>query len=135
MRLHVLERELGKWLSLPEPTPRRRRLTKEEVAGFAVDGYLDYLYDRAGEEKAKAERLLAEYNSTPEHVIAQSILSWTEQLLTGRATARGQRMFRWLRARAPWELGRAYAIYRLFENEQWAFEELCEEYDYRRSAE
>jgi hypothetical protein len=132
MRLSVMERELAKWFSLPPRQPRRRRLTKREVAGFALDGYLEYLYGLTGEERERAEKLLAEFCSTSEEETARSILEWAERLLTSSFGARGQRMFRWLRARAPEQLGRVYAIYRVFGNQQWALEELAEEYEYSR---
>jgi hypothetical protein len=135
MRLTVLERELGKWLSLPPKQPRRRRLTKKEVAELAVDGYLERLYslsERQGEERKRAKELLAESSSTPSEQLAQHILEWTEQLLVSRAGASGQRMFRWLRARAPEELGKAYALYRVFSREDWSWEDLAEEYEYSR---
>jgi hypothetical protein len=139
MRLSVMERELAKWFSLPDqPAVRRRRLTKKEVEAFVIDGYREYLYDLAdlaghsGEEREKAESLLAESTSVPEGQLAQSALQWAQELLTKRNGSHGERMFRRLRARSPGEIGRSYAVYRAFGNEDWSWERLVEEYEWTR---
>jgi len=132
--LPELERLLGSVLPVKPPKPRRRRLTKAEVAVMVVGGCLEYLEERAAvncDEGQMAQRVLDELTSIPEQVLAQEALYWAECLLKANIP-NGQKVFRYLRARAPEQVGRAYALYRVFRDEGWCLEDLLTEYEWLR---
>jgi ribosomal protein L29 len=129
-RLVELERLLGEYLSVPEPP--RKRLTKKDIAAMAAEGFLEYLVDRVDTNDAPdADKLLEEFRGMSDEKLAESILTSIEKLLVDHHP-RGQRIFRFLRNRAPGRLGRAYAILRLFQDTRWVLEDLEEDYEYYR---
>jgi hypothetical protein len=134
VRLAEFERLLGSVLPVKLPKPRRRRLTKAEVEAMVADGCLEYLEERAVvncKEGRIAQRVLDELTTIPEQALAREALYWAEQLLRSNLV-NGERIFRFLRARAPEQIGRAYALYRVYRNEGWAIEDLVTEYEWLR---
>jgi hypothetical protein len=134
-RLVVLERELGKFLSVSKPRqdgPRRKRLSKKDIEAFALEGFLEYLVDQLDiNGTPEAEKLLEEIRGMPESQLAEEILSSVQKILLDHHP-KGQRIFTFLRNRVPERLGRAYAILRLFQDMNWILEDLEEDYHYYR---
>jgi hypothetical protein len=132
--LPELERLLGSVLPVKTPKPRRRRLTKAEVKALVVQGCRDYLDEVAAgraDEARIAQHVLEEVCTVPEQLLAETALVWAEQLLASNIP-RGERVFRFLRARAPEQVGRVYALYLVFRNEGWCLEDLLTEYEWLR---
>jgi hypothetical protein len=134
-RLAALQRELAKFFAVPEPREkgyRRKRLSKKDIAAMALAGFFEYLGDRLDmQDTPAAEKLYEEVRNMPEDRLAEDMLSSLEKLLVENHP-RGQRIFTFLRNRAPERLGRAYAILRLFQDTSWVLEDLEEDYDYYR---
>jgi hypothetical protein len=132
-RLRGLEKELAKFLDPKPRSPRRKPLTKPAIQAAAVEGcfeYLDALTQRR--DAPAAQRLIEQLEEVPPHRLAEAILTSMENLLIERHP-RGETIFRSLRSRAPDRLGRAYAMYRIFQDPSMVLEELFFDYlEYRR---
>jgi hypothetical protein len=126
-RLNEMERLLGEWLLPGTRKERRKPLKRRDILLMAAEGAYDYLYDRTGYEASAAEAVINEMAALPDEEVGRLILEFAKEVLADCPA-----VLRFIKNRAPYRLGRAYAIYRLHGHSTWAKEDLIEDYYYYR---
>jgi len=128
-RLYEMERLLGQALLRGTRRERRKPLSRAQIYAAIIDGALEYLYDSSDPD---ARRIAAEIEATPEAALGEAVLDWARRLLAENPG--GERVFRFLKNRAPHCLGRGYGVYRLYHRTRWVVEDWGQDYDYYRRA-
>jgi hypothetical protein len=130
-RLIEMERLLGKALLGGTRKERRRPLTKLEISAEIVGGILDWLYDvRDPDYAPTAHRIAREIEAMPTLAVGEEVLAVARELLS--ETPGGEKVFKFLKNRAPHCLGWGYAQLKLYNKRQWVIEDWHSDYEYYR---